>query len=112
MASLNPEKISPEAIASERARRGISDKAGGVGSERENGLEGHELMAFYTDPGFKKYVLEKFAVVDPSHLENDTILQMIYALEWYDVPRSVKPDIIEFHPYLNVEDYEKLYYIK
>ena len=37
---------------------------------------------------------------------------MIYALEWYDVPRSAKPDLIEFHPYLTDDDYEKLYYIK
>ena len=37
---------------------------------------------------------------------------MIYALEWYDVPRSAKADLVEFHPYLTVEDYEKLYYIK
>ena len=45
-------------------------------------------------------------------LENSTILQMIYALEWYDIPRSAKTDLIEFHPYLTEEDYEKFYYIK
>jgi len=37
---------------------------------------------------------------------------MIYALEWYDVPRSAKTDLVEFHPYLTEDDYEKLYYIK
>ena len=37
---------------------------------------------------------------------------MIYALEWYDVPRSAKADLVEFHPYLTEDDYEKLYYIE
>ena len=37
---------------------------------------------------------------------------MIYALEWYDIPRSAKPDLIEFHPYLTEDDYSQLYYIK
>ena len=45
-------------------------------------------------------------------ISNSTILQMIYALEWYDVPRSAKVDLIEFHPYLTDDDYEKLYYIR
>jgi len=45
-------------------------------------------------------------------IANSTILQMIYALEWYDVPRSAKIDLVEFHPYLTDDDYEKLYYIK
>ena len=59
---LQPEKISPEAIAAERARRGIADSAPGAGSEME--LAGQELMAFYMDPGFKTYVQGKFAVRD------------------------------------------------
>ena len=45
-------------------------------------------------------------------LENETVLQMIYALEWYNVPRSAKLDLVEFHPYLNEDDYFSLYYIK
>ena len=75
-------------------------------------LSGDSLMAFYLEPNFKNYVKGKFAVSDPGLLENDTILQMIYALEWYDVPRSLKQDLIEYHPYLVEDDYEKLYYIK
>ena len=66
----------------------------------------------YREPQFKQYVQEKYILQDPNVLENDTILQMIYALEWYDIPRSAKTDLIEFHPYLNEEDYEKLEYIK
>ena len=37
---------------------------------------------------------------------------MIYALEWYDVPRSSYFNLVEFHPYLTEEDYDTLYYIK
>ena len=66
----------------------------------------------YLEDNFREYVRENYSVKDQSLLENDTILQMIYALEWYNVPRSAKMDLIEFHPYLNEDDYESLYYIK
>ena len=66
----------------------------------------------YREANFKQYVQEKYILQDPNVLENDTILQMIYALEWYDIPRSAKTDLIEFHPYLSEGDYEKLEYIK
>jgi hypothetical protein len=38
-------------------------------------------------------------------------MQMIYALEWYDIPRSAYSDLIEFHPYLTESDYDKLFYV-
>lgn len=36
---------------------------------------------------------------------------MIYALEWYDIPRSAYSELIEFHPYLTRGDYDKLFYV-
>ena len=36
---------------------------------------------------------------------------MIYALEWYDIPRSAYSELIEYHPYLTKGDSDKLYYI-
>ena len=36
---------------------------------------------------------------------------MIYAVEWYDIPRSSYSDLIEYHPYLTVGDHDKLFYI-
>lgn len=62
-------------------------------------------MGLYLQPSFKNYVEEKYELKDPQMIENETILQMIYALEWYDIPRSAKPDLVEFHPYLTVADY-------
>jgi hypothetical protein len=38
-------------------------------------------------------------------------MQMIYALEWYDIPRTAYSDLVEFHPYLTEADYDKLYYV-
>ena len=69
-------------------------------------------MEIYLEDNFQSYVEEKYAVTDKNLLNNSTILQMIYALEWYDVPRTAKADLVEFHPYLTEDDYEKLYYIK
>ena len=66
----------------------------------------------YKEDSFIKYVTEKYETNDKNLFQNPVILQMIYALEWYDVPRSAKADLVEFHPYLTDEDYEKLYYIK
>ena len=86
----------------EKARRGIVDQEEG----------GTQPLAQYLDENFMSYVKEKYFVEDRMVLENETILQMIYALEWYDVPRSAKADLVEFHPYLTEGDYEKLYYIR
>lgn len=36
---------------------------------------------------------------------------MIYALEWYDIPRTSYSELIEYHPYLTIGDYDKLFYI-
>lgn len=36
---------------------------------------------------------------------------MIFALEWYDIPRTSYSDLIEYHPYLTVGDHDKLFYI-
>ena len=69
-------------------------------------------LAMYLDENFMTYVKEKYLVEDRMVLENETVLQMIYALEWYDVPRTAKADLVEFHPYLTEGDHEKLYYIK
>ena len=38
-------------------------------------------------------------------------MQMIYSLEWYDIPRSAYSELIEYHPYLTKGDYDKLYYV-
>lgn len=38
-------------------------------------------------------------------------MQMIYALEWYDIPRTAYSDLVEFHPYLSESDYDKLFYV-
>jgi hypothetical protein len=35
-------------------------------------------------------------------------MKMIFALEWYDIPRTAYSELIEFHPYLNFGDYDKL----
>lgn len=94
------EERNEEALARMKAMRGVKEE------------ETSEPIAMYLEDNFKKYVAEKYAVDDKELLENSTVLQMIYALEWYDVPRSAKTDLIEFHPYLTEDDYEKLYYIK
>jgi len=38
-------------------------------------------------------------------------MQMIYTLEWYNIPRTRYSDLIEYHPYLTVPDYDKLFYV-
>ncbi len=38
-------------------------------------------------------------------------MQMVYALEWYDIPRTAYSDLIEYHPYLTKIDYDKLFYV-
>ena len=60
---------------------------------------------------FKNYVKDKYYASDTGLLGYPQILQMIFALEWYDIPRTCYPDLIEFHPYLTNGDYENLFYL-
>jgi hypothetical protein len=36
---------------------------------------------------------------------------MMFALEWYDIPRNAYAELVEYHPYLIKGDLGKLYYI-
>lgn len=54
---------------------------------------------------------EKYFIENLEILSNPTIMQMVLALEWYDIPRTAYSDLIEYHPYLTVGDYDKLFYI-
>jgi hypothetical protein len=69
------------------------------------------LSKVYLENHFKEYVKEKYMVDNPELLVNPTIMQMVFALEWYDIPRSAYSDLIEYHPYLTNEDHDKLFYI-
>ena len=44
-------------------------------------------------------------------MNDPNLLQMIYALEWYDIPRHAYADLVYFHPYLTKGDDTKIYYI-
>ncbi len=44
------------------------------------------LNSHLTD-SFKEYVLSHYEVKDKSVLQSPEVLQMIYAVEWYDLPR-------------------------
>jgi hypothetical protein len=65
----------------------------------------------YLEDSFKEYVKEKYFVENTEVLSNPTIMQMVYALEWYDIPRAAYSELIEFHPYLTKGDYDKLFYV-
>ena len=69
------------------------------------------LVEAYLSPEFAVYVDENYVVEDKGLLKNSAILQMIYALEWYDIPRSHHSSLIEFHPYLIEMDQESLWYV-
>jgi hypothetical protein len=57
-------------------------------------------MNHFLDPSFKDYVSEKYEVSDLSVLNDPAVLQLVYALEWYDIPASSTHELITFHPYL------------
>ena len=73
-------------------------------------LEDPEVKIYLEDP-FKEYIKEKYFVENQDLLRSPAILKMIYALEWYDIPRTAYSDLIEYHPDLRKGDYDKLFYI-
>jgi hypothetical protein len=65
-------------------------------------------VGVYLEEGYKEFVKEKYYVENPNILSNPSIMKMIFALEWYDIPRTAYSELIEFHPYLTVGDQDKL----
>lgn len=65
-------------------------------------------VQMYLEESFRDYVKEKYFVENPSILASPAIMKMVFALEWYDIPRTAYSELIEFHPYLNLGDYDKL----
>jgi hypothetical protein len=65
-------------------------------------------VAIYQEDTFREYVKEKYFVENPNVLMNPAIMKMVFALEWYDIPRTAYSELIEFHPYLTVGDQDKL----
>lgn len=80
--------------------------------DREENPELYEPVKLYLEEPFKEYVKEKYLVENPQILVNPSIMMMIYALEWYDIPRNAYTELIEYHPYLTTGDYDKLFYLK
>jgi hypothetical protein len=80
--------------------------------EQEENPEAQVPVNMYLDEPFKEYIKEKYFVENVEVLANPTIMQMVYALEWYDIPRTAYTELIEYHPYLTRGDYDKLFYIK
>ena len=61
-------------------------------------------VCMYLEEGFREYVKEKYLVENPSILQTPAIMKMVFALEWYDIPRSAYSELVEFHPYLTLGD--------
>lgn len=72
----------------------------------------NEPVNLHLEESFKGYIKETYFPKNESILDDPTILQMVYALEWYDIPRTAYSELIEFHPYLTKGDHDKLYYVK
>ena len=64
----------------------------------------------FMEETFREYAKEKYMIDREDVLSNKTIMQMVYALEWYDIPRYNYSDLIEYHPYLTIGDHDKLFY--
>jgi hypothetical protein len=69
------------------------------------------LMNQHLKEGFKEYIKDKYTIKRPELLENADVLQMLYALEWYEVPRKQYADLVVFHPYLTEDDFFEIDHI-
>lgn len=82
-----------------------------IASQNAEPEEESPQVNFYLEDNFKKYVREKYYFKDEQLLSQPQVLQMIYALEWFDVPRTAYSDLVEFHPYLTEADHDRLFYV-
>ena len=57
---------------------------------------------------FKEYIKEKYTIKTPALLDNPDVMQMLYALDWYEIPKTKHADLVTFHPNLTEEDFEEI----
>ena len=79
--------------------------------EDQKNIEETKNAELYLEDSFKEYIKEKYLVEDEQVFKNSTIMQMVFALEWYDIPRSAYSDLVQYHPYLTKGDDEKLNFL-
>ena len=60
----------------------------------------NELVNFYLKDSFKSHVEDYYVYSDYEKLNEPRVLQMLYAVEWYNIPRDQYVDLIRWHPYL------------
>ena len=77
---------------------------------KKNGMT--DDVGLYTEENFKKYITEKYDLQSEMYIENNSILKMIYAVEWFKIKKNSKFELIKFHPNITNEDYEKLESLK
>ena len=76
---------------------------------RKEHPEDYEPQQIFLEEEFKNYCKEKYtSAKDITLFQNSQILQMIYALEWYDVSPKDPGYQVEYHPYLTKGDYQRL----
>ena len=67
-----------------------------------------EEVALYSEDQFKNYWADKYDIASKDYLQNNTILKMIYAMEWFEIKKSNKFDLIRYHPNIIHKDYEAI----
>ena len=66
------------------------------------------LLERYRDSLFAEYIASKYNITNDTIVKNQKFLKLVYALEWYQIPKHAVWDLIEFHPDLTREDYNLL----
>ena len=82
-------------------------------SKEEKPDEGNQdaLVNMCMSDSFRAYVKDHYVMAREEQLSDPRILQMIYAIEWFDIPRDQSVDLIQLHPYLTKRDESRLYYV-
>ena len=73
-------------------------------------MEENQKQQTYLEPEFQKYVKENYPHEQSDDLyKNPQILKMIYAIEWFELPRTDYSQLVLYHPELTKGDLNKLY---
>ena len=71
--------------------------------------EDFEKLQLYLDVEFQNYVKQRYMHENGDQLyKQPQILKMIYALEWFDLPKYDQGSLVEFHPELTKGDNQRL----
>lgn len=70
--------------------------------------ENEQLAIYKNSKSYQEIVKNKYNIKNPNYLYDERILLLIFAYEWFDIPKMKIYDKVSYNPYITTKDFKKL----